>query len=112
MYTTHFSQSNTVGTTLNQKIFRVVIVSLVMLCCMYAYVIGKITFNVVARNTFTQEKNAMSSRIGELEVEYLSLSGNVTMDVARASGFSEASNIHYVKKNTGVSRAAFLTHEL
>lgn len=112
MYTHNFSQSTILGTSLNQKIFRVVLVAFVLLCSLYAYIIGNITFNVVARNTFTQEKNTISSRIGELEVEYLTLSGNVTMDVARASGFSEASNVHYVKKDTSVSRAAFLTNEL
>ncbi len=112
MYTTHPSQSNIFGPTLNQKIFRVVVVVFALLCALYAYIIGTITFNVVARNTFTEEKNTISSKIGELEVEYLSLSGNVTMDVARAAGFSEASNVHFVKKDTGVSRAAFLTNEL
>lgn len=114
MYATHFSQQHTqsLGAPLAQKIFRVIISVFIVLCALYGYVIGNITFNVVARNTFTQEKNTISSRIGELEVEYLTLSGNVTMDVARASGFEEAPKVYYVNKNTGVSRAAFLNNEL
>lgn len=103
---------NTFKFSSNQKVFRFVVVVFVVLCALYAYIIGNITFNVVARNTFIEEKNTISSRIGELEVEYLTLSGNVTMEVARASGFNEASNIHYVKNDAGISRAAFLTNEL
>ncbi len=114
MYATHFSQTNThtQGTTLNQKIFRFVVILFAVLSVLYAYVIGNITFNVVARNSFSQEKSTITSRIGELEVEYLTLSAGITMDVARASGFEEASQIYYVKNNGSVSRSAFLSNDL
>jgi hypothetical protein len=114
MYATHFSQSNhrTTESSLGRNIFKIVFCAFVVLCALYAYIIGNITFNVVARNTFTQEKSAISSRIGELEVEYLTLSGSITMDVAKASGFEEASQVFYVKNSTGVSRSALLTNEL
>lgn len=114
MYATYFSQSkNTMqDSTLNKKVFKVVVIAFVMLCALYVYIIGNITFNVVARKTYTQEKNHLLSRIGEIEVEYLALSGNVTMDVARASGFDNASQVFYVNKDASVTQAMLLNNEL
>ncbi len=114
MYATYISQSNhkITESSLGRKIFKIVLISFVILCALYAYIIGNITFNVVARKTFTQEKSLITSRIGELEVQYLALSGGVTMDVARASGFEDASKVYYVKNSTSVSQSALLTNEL
>ena len=62
----------------------------VSLLC-YGIFLGDTVFNIVSRKNIEGESRALASSIGKMELEYLSLSGKVDMQMAATLGFKEVS---------------------
>ncbi len=73
-------------------IFRVLIGSLIMLSVAYVYLIGSITFNVLARKSLETNARELGSRIGTLELTYLARANQIDKNHATFLGFVEIHN--------------------
>lgn len=70
-----------------KKIFKGLLISLVILFFVYVYFIGSITFNILARKTLESKERSMESSISTLELSYLKASNSINKDYALSLGF-------------------------
>ena len=85
--------SNIVENSYIQKILlRVLVSSLIVLSIVYIYLIGSITFNVLARKTLETTSRALSSNISKLELTYLDSANKINKDFALSLGYVEVNN--------------------
>ncbi len=68
-------------------LFRVLISSLICLAVIYIYLIGSITFNVLARKSLDNTVRTLGSHVSELELSYLSETNQIDKNYALARGF-------------------------
>ncbi len=83
---------------LERKLFYALACTLLILFASYVYFLGSITFNIVQRNSFNADIRNLSSTIGGLEQEYLSLSSNIDLRLADNLGFKETKKSHFVSR--------------
>jgi amino acid transporter len=88
-----------VGNTNTQRtIFKILAISLVVLSIIYIYMIGSITFNVVARKSLEKTSQGLNSSISNLELTYLNNMNNINKAHAMALGYVDTtSNIFAVR---------------
>ena len=71
-----------------QKIlFRIILMSLVALLTVYLYLIGSITFNVVARKSLENTVKSLSTNVNELDLAYLNGVNKIDKEYALSLGF-------------------------
>jgi len=93
--------TNIVGNSYIQRVlFRVLVVSLIVLSVAYAYLIGSITFNVLARKTLEGTVRNLSSNISNLELTYLGSANKINKDLAFSKGFVDVNNNIFATRNT------------
>lgn len=63
---------------------------------LYVYFISTSIVNIVQRKDIETKTQMLSSRVGELESKYFSLSKNVTLSYARSIGFVEPKDVSFV----------------
>ncbi len=73
-----------------QRLFWRCLAVAVLLLASYLYLVNSAVFNLVARERLLGNLNEMRSNVVALESEYLALSGQVTMELARERGFHDA----------------------
>ncbi|HAE36677.1 MAG: hypothetical protein UR85_C0008G0017 [Candidatus Nomurabacteria bacterium GW2011_GWF2_35_66] len=97
--------NNIAGNTSTQMIlFKILVGSLITLSVVYIYMIGSITFNVVARKSLENEARILGSNISELELTYLSDMNNINKALATSRGFVDMkSNIFATRTITHVA---------
>lgn len=73
-----------------QKIlFRALISGSILLFSVYIYLIGSITFNVIARKSLENSVAALSSSVNQLDLTYMNNKNQINKDYALANGFVE-----------------------
>ena len=83
-----------------QKVlFRIMIISLVVLFTAYVYLIGSITFNVIARKSLESTIANLTTEVNELEISYLDGLNSIDKDYALSKGFVD------VRRNIFASRS-------
>ena len=94
-----------VGNTNTQRtILRFLVGSLLCLFVVYIYMIGSITFNVVARKSLETTARSLGSNISNLELTYLSDIGQINKTRATELGFVDTnSNIFATRTITHVA---------
>jgi hypothetical protein len=76
-----------------QKILlRVFVSALIVLSITYIYLIGSITFNIVARKALESEARVLGSHVSDLELSYLNSTNKIDKSFAISLGFVEAKN--------------------
>ena len=80
-------------------IFRVLLGSLLSLSVIYIYIIGSITFNVVARKSLDTTAKILGSNISQLELTYLSETNNVNKAKAVSLGFVDTKSSIYATRS-------------
>ncbi len=75
-----------------RMVFRVLLGSLFSLFLVYTYVIGSITFNVIARKSLENNAKILGNNISQLELTYLSNMNDVNKLRATSLGFVDASS--------------------
>ncbi len=68
-------------------IFRVLISGLIALSIVYVYLIGSITFNVLARKALDNSVRVIGSHVSELELSYLNATNKIDKAYALSLGF-------------------------
>ncbi len=77
----------------------------------YLFFIGHITFTVLARKSLETKERALSSQIGEMELEYLALNQAVDLDLAYGLGFKNAESNTYFADLTKGNTVGFNNHD-
>ncbi|KKU50435.1 MAG: hypothetical protein UX71_C0001G0090 [Parcubacteria group bacterium GW2011_GWA1_47_10] len=73
-----------------RAVLRAMLSTLGLLCLTYALLLGFMVWNIVERKNLEKEAQALSALVGDLELEYLSVSGSIDMELSRSMGFEEA----------------------
>lgn len=85
--------TNIIESTHTQRtIFRVLVSIILALSVVYVYLIGSITFNVLARKSLENNVRTLGSRVSELELDYLNSSNKIDKSYASSLGFVEIHN--------------------
>ncbi len=85
-------------------IFRFLLTGIISLSIIYVYIIGSITFNVVARKSLESTARTLGSNISEMELTYLNNMNEVSKGYAATLGFVDAkSNIFATRSITHVA---------
>ncbi len=75
-----------------RTLFKILMGGLIVLAITYIYLIGSITFNVLARKSLENTARLSSSNVSELELTYLSNLNKINKDYAFSMGFVDARN--------------------
>ena len=92
----------TQNTDTQKKLLRILLASSAVLFTIYIYLIGSITFNVIARKTLEGTVVSLNGHINQLELTYLNNINAIDKEYALSNGFVE------VKQNLFASRS--ITH--
>ena len=93
--------TNDIAQNMNtQKIlFRILISGSVVLFAVYIYLIGSITFNVVARKSLENTKTELTSHVNQLELTYLSNVNKIDKEYAISLGFVDVHQNIFASRN-------------
>ncbi len=92
------------NTSIQRILFRILVGALIALSVIYVYMIGSITFNVVARKSLENTSRILGSNISELELTYLNSMNEVNKNKALSLGFVDTkSNIFATRFITNVA---------
>jgi hypothetical protein len=72
-------------------IFRVLIISSALLCALYMYLIGSITFNIIARKSLENTVATLTAKVNLLEISYLDNVNKADKSYAESKGFIDVS---------------------
>ncbi len=78
------------NTNTQRIIFKFLVFSFIILSIAYIYIIGSITFNIVARKSLETTAKALSSNISQLELTYLNNMNDINKNHAESLGFKDA----------------------
>jgi hypothetical protein len=93
--------NNIVQNTSTQRvIFRVLIASLILLAVVYVYLIGSITFNVLARKSLETTVHKLGSNISNLELNYLASLSKIDKNYALSLGFIDVQGNIFAKRDS------------
>jgi len=83
-----------------QKVlFRILITGSVLLFASYIYLIGSITFNVVARKSLENTVVSLNSHVNQLDLTYLNKINEIDKDYALSNGFVEVHQNIFASRN-------------
>lgn len=99
--TTAKAITNDIAQNINtQKIlFRILIMGVIVLFTAYLYLIGSITFNVIARKTLENTLVSLSSQVDQLDLAYLNNVNKIDKEYALSLGFVDAHQNIFVSRN-------------
>jgi hypothetical protein len=72
-----------------RALLRAMLSTLGLLALVYALLLGLMVWNIVERKNLEKEAQSLSSEVGDLELEYLSVSGSIDIELSRSMGFTE-----------------------
>jgi hypothetical protein len=79
-------------------IFRILCTGSILLFAVYIYLVGSITFNVIARKSLENTVISLNSEVNNLELTYLNNINEINKEYAFSKGFVE------VRQNIFASR--------
>ena len=87
-----------------KKLILTIIPFLICLFVFYGFLIRQTIINVVARENIEKNVRNMLSSISNLETKYMSVKGNINLDVAYAQGFKNADSPIFITRD-GLGKA-------
>lgn len=92
--------NNIVENINTQKIiFRILIISSAVLFSIYIYLIGSITFNVIARKSLENKVSTLTSKVNDLDVLYLTSVNKINKEYALSIGFVDVHQNIFASRN-------------
>jgi len=82
-----------------KMLFRIMIISLVVLFTAYVYLIGSITFNVIARKSLESTIANLTTEVNGLEISYLDGLNSIDKDYALSKGFVDVRQNIFASRN-------------
>ncbi len=92
---------------MTERLVHGLIALIVVLCGMYGYFVASTVHHVISRSAYGKQAQSLTSDIAKLEVTYLKLTEDLTLDKGQALGLSEARTISYVDR--APSRVSFVS---
>lgn len=92
-----------------EKIFAILVVSILLTAFAYVFLLQKAIINVVERQKVSTESKALAVKVGDLEEKYFSIKNTITLDLAHSKGLKDAQEISYISKKAVTAMA--LQHE-
>ncbi len=87
------------NTNTQKTIFRALIACLMLLSVVYGYLIGSITFNILARKSLETTVRSLSTNVSNLELEYLNKTNKIDKQYANSLGFVNANDNIFVTRS-------------
>jgi len=93
--------TNDIAQNINtQKIlFRILITGSIVLSVVYIYLIGSITFNVIARKSLENTVTNLTSQVNQLGLTYLNNIKGINKDYAQSKGFVDVHQSIFASRN-------------
>ncbi len=91
-----------------ERLVHMLIATIVVFCLMYGYFVASTVHHVISRSTHEKQTQNLTSDIAKLEVTYLKLTEDLTIDKGQQFGLSEARTISYVDR--APSRVSFASN--
>jgi hypothetical protein len=82
-----------------KMLFRILMIGTVLLFMIYIYIIGSITFNIIARKSLESNFASLSSKVNQLELSYLSNVNNINKEYALSNGFIDMHQNIFVSRD-------------
>ena len=79
------------NTNTQRVLFRILISGSIILSISYIYLIGSITFNVVARKSLENTVSILDAKVNNLEISYLNEVNKADKSYAESQGFVDVS---------------------
>jgi hypothetical protein len=80
--------------------------------CYAMFFIGHITFTVIARKSLENTERVLTSKISEMELEYLALNSMVNLNLAHELGYRDAQvNTYFADTKGRANTVGFNNHE-
>lgn len=93
--------TNLIENTKTQRVlFRALISGLIILSIVYVYLIGSITFNVLARKSLESAARTLGSHVSELELTYLNTTNKIDKNYALSLGFVDVHTNIFATRTT------------
>ncbi|HAS80618.1 MAG: hypothetical protein UR25_C0002G0050 [Candidatus Nomurabacteria bacterium GW2011_GWE1_32_28] len=83
---------------LNRKILNIMLWIIAFLTFSYVFFLGNVVFDIVERKSLETYARTLSNDVGDLELEYLSMSQKVDLNLAYSLGFKEIKNKEYATR--------------
>ncbi len=80
-------------------IFRILITSSILLFGVYIYLVGSITFNVIARKSLDKTVIVLKSEVNQLELSYLKTVSSIDKEYAKTQGFVDTHQNIFASRN-------------
>lgn len=95
------------NSNLEKKIFNYALVLLGFLSVVYIFILGNTTLSVIERKALLEEEHALTNELGDLELQYLSLSSKINLNYAYSVGYKEAKATYANRANNGFAKLNF-----
>ena len=89
-----------------ERLFYILIASIIFTISLYGFLIQKAIMNVVAREDIAKEIALTGAKVGDLEGKYLSLKNSITIDLAYEKGLKDAVAPYYISKKSITAMAS------
>ena len=86
---------------LQRKILNTMLWMFAILGFFYVFFLGNMVFNIVERKSLDTYAHTLQNDVGNLELEYLSMSQKVDLDLAYSLGFKEIKTKYATRKTLG-----------
>ncbi|MCH8889453.1 hypothetical protein IID26_03500 [Patescibacteria group bacterium] len=104
-------RSITAVLSLKKRIFWILIISIASLLIFYGYFVSHSIINVVLREEVEQELTRVTTRISDLEFQYLSKKDSINLAFAHSLGFQNVSQKQFVSRQSLLSQRLTLGEE-
>ena len=74
-----------------RTLFRILIISSIVLFATYIYLVSSITFNVIARKSLENTVVNLTSQVNQLDLTYLNNINEIDKEYAKSKGFVDVS---------------------
>lgn len=86
---------------IEKRILHTLILCLGLLALLYVLLLGSMVFNIVGRKALETNTRTLSNEVGDLELNYLSLSNKVDLAFSYSMGFKETHITYATRKALG-----------
>ncbi len=92
---------NIVNNNIERKALHMILLSFGILAFFYVIFLGNMVFNIVERRALEHQAMVLSNEVGDLELNYLSLSKDINLNLSHSMGFKETVANFATRKSLG-----------
>jgi hypothetical protein len=89
------------NSNLQKRILHIMLLTLGILSFFYVFFLGNMVFNIVERKALEVSADTLSNEVGNLELQYLTASQKINLNLAYSMGFKETKTEFTTRKTLG-----------